>query len=33
VGINGNTVFQLPKEQVIRILDRHEIIEQSRERP
>ena len=28
VGINGNTVFQLPKEQVIRILDRHEIIDQ-----
>jgi L-aminopeptidase/D-esterase-like protein len=27
VGINGNTVFQLPKEQVIRILDRHEIID------
>ena len=27
VGINGNTVFQLPKEQVIRILNRHEIIE------
>ena len=31
-GINGNTVFQLPKEQVIRILGKHGIIDSPSDR-
>ncbi len=31
-GINGNTVFQLPREQVTQILDKHGIIKSSRSR-